>query len=167
MSRITKYIIPTLMLFALALYAFYPGSTANKFGWNSFSAGFEKGKKENKKIFIDVYADWCKWCKKMDADVYANPDVQKYLGEKFIPIKFNGEATTEITYNGEKFTHADLTRAFGISGFPATVFMKPDGEPISVLPGYHAPDEFLKILKFIGDDHYLNSSYEEYLRKKK
>lgn len=103
----------------------------------------------------------------MDSDVYSNPDIQRYLKEKFIPIKFNGEATIQITYNGEKFTHPESTQAFKITGYPATVFMESDGEPISVLPGYYSPDEFLKILKFIGDDHYLNSSYEEYLKKKK
>lgn len=167
MSRLSKYIIPILIVFSLGLYAFYPENNPNKFEWNTFNIGLEKAKKEKKKIFIDVYADWCKWCKKMDADVYTNPDIQKYLKEKYIAIKFNGEAATQITYNGERFTHAELTQAFQINGFPATVFMKPDGEPISVVPGYHSPGDFLKILKFIGDDHYLSTSYEEYLRKNK
>ena len=25
-----------------------------------------------KKIFIDVYTDWCGWCKKMDKDTFQN-----------------------------------------------------------------------------------------------
>jgi len=30
-------------------------------------------------VLVDVYTDWCGWCKRMDRDVYARSDVKDYL----------------------------------------------------------------------------------------
>jgi len=34
--------------------------------WMTFEEAIEKSKTEKRKIFIDVYTDWCGWCKVMD-----------------------------------------------------------------------------------------------------
>jgi thiol:disulfide interchange protein len=35
--------------------------------WLDFESAIEKNKTHKKLIFIDIYTDWCGWCKKMDA----------------------------------------------------------------------------------------------------
>ena len=41
-------------------------SVENTLTWISFEQAVELQKKEPRKILIDVYTDWCGWCKKMD-----------------------------------------------------------------------------------------------------
>jgi thioredoxin-related protein len=92
---------------ALAMYTFSPikkGVQASQstgkavaIKWMSWQEAVEANKKEQKKIFIDCYTDWCGWCKKMDRDTYANPDIIKKLNKDFIVVKFNPELSN-LTY---------------------------------------------------------------------
>lgn len=163
MKQYSKYIVILIFIIALALFAFYK-SDEKVVQWNNFQDGLELAKSENKKVLINVYTDWCKWCKKMDSEVFTNLDVLQYINNKFIPVKFNGESSNKIVYEGESFSHSEFIQAFGINGFPATIFLTSEGDPITVLPGFHKPDEYLRILKFIGDDIFKEMSFEEYLK---
>ena len=59
---------------------------------------------ENDKLFfIDVYTDWCGWCKRMDATTFVDPEVVKVMNENFYAVKFDGEASREIEFRGMKF----------------------------------------------------------------
>ena len=64
---------------------------AEKVQWMSFEEAVAKNKLEPKKIFVDVYTDWCGWCKKMDAGTFNNPVVAKYLNEKYYNVKLDAE----------------------------------------------------------------------------
>ena len=55
--------------------------------WMSFEEAVAKSKIEKRKIFIDVYTDWCGWCKVMDKSTFNDPQVAKILNEKFYPVK--------------------------------------------------------------------------------
>ena len=37
-----------------------------------------------RKYFIDVYTDWCGWCKKMDKDTFQNPEVAAYMANELL-----------------------------------------------------------------------------------
>ena len=43
--------------------------------------------KSPKKLIVDVYTDWCSWCKKMDKNTYLNQAIIKQLNEDFYFIK--------------------------------------------------------------------------------
>lgn len=166
MNKKYIYIIILLVFIAFGFYTFYTDNTI-KFKWYDFNDGLNLAKKENKKILINVYADWCKWCKKMESEVYPNTDIKSYIEKTIIPIKFNGEAQNKINYDGQIYSHSEFIEAFGINGFPATIFMTSETEPITVLPGYHDAKSYLNILKFIGEDFYLKMTYDEYLNSLK
>ena len=50
----------------------------------------------------------------------------------------------------------------GKLSYPSVVFLNEKFEIIQVLPGYRKVDEFLKIITFIGEDHYLTTSWEDF-----
>lgn len=131
----------------------------------SFEQILDEAKKSKKKIILNVYADWCSWCKKMARETYADPNVKKELGRYFLVYRLNGESNEEITYDGHKFTKAQLAHAFGVKGFPSTIFLNYNSQPITMIPGYIDPKTFTNILKYIGDDVYLKMNFDEFLKK--
>jgi len=131
--------------------------------WVGFAEGITQAKKTNKKVLVDVYTDWCGWCKKMDATTYVDERVSLYLANHYVVVKLDAESSRKIPYQGAEYTEQELAAAFGISGFPSTIFLKADGEPITVYPGYADPVQFQSIISFIAEDHYLTKSFDEYL----
>jgi uncharacterized protein YyaL (SSP411 family) len=57
----------------------------------SFPEALEAQKKEPKKIFMDVYANWCGPCKLLEKRTFSNEDLIAYVNENFYAVKFNGE----------------------------------------------------------------------------
>ena len=159
----------------LVLFAFAPASSDSPVTWMSFEEAIIAKDEAAKKIFIDVYTDWCGWCKKMDATTFSDPRVAKMLGDNFYPVKFNAEQREPIQFNEHTFKfiangrrgYNELAVALlnGKLSYPSVVFLNEKFEIIQVLPGYRKADEFLKIATFIGEDHYLTIPWEEYSAK--
>ena len=64
-------------------------SVENTLTWISFEQAVELQKKEPRKILIDIYTDWCGWCKKMDKYTYTDQSVINNLNTKYYLVKFN------------------------------------------------------------------------------
>lgn len=139
----------------------------NDIRWKTFNEGFAEAKKHNKKILVDVYTDWCSWCKKMDSQTYADKAVAAYLSKRYVLVKLNAESARKVRYKGRELTEREFSTAFGISGYPATLFLKPDGEGITIYPGFADARRFLDVVSYIGEDHYLTKNFDEYLSHKK
>jgi len=135
--------------------------------WRSFDKGLAEAKKADKKVLVDVYTDWCGWCKKMDKVVYSDTQVTNYLLHQFVLVRLNAESQNQVHYKGKTYTEAELAMGFRVTGYPTTLFFKPDGEHITTLPGYLGADDFMNVATFIGDDHYKTMKWEEYLQKQK
>ncbi|MDP1678182.1 MAG: DUF255 domain-containing protein [Bacteroidota bacterium] len=134
--------------------------------WKKFNEGIAEAKKSGKKILVDVYTDWCGWCKKMDAGTYPDKKVSEYLAKNYIIIKLNAEGDEKISYQGKSISPAEFAQGMGVNGYPATVFLKSDGSPITLLPGYAEPDRFIHVLSFIGENHYEKKKFTDYLTEK-
>ena len=134
--------------------------------WNSFDAGMEKAKSSHKKVLVDVYTEWCGWCAKMDKEVYTDPEVKDYLSKNFVIIKMNAEGNGKVHYKGQGYSPGQLAAAFGVKGYPATLFMREDSEPITLLPGYAEASMFRLILSFIAEDQYEKKQFSDYLKEK-
>lgn len=121
--------------------------------WRSWDDGLARAKSAKRYVVVDVYTDWCGWCRRMDADVYGRRDVSDYLASKFVTVKLNAESG-ELVHRGERSMSArTLASQFQVSGYPTTIFLTPDGERLANLPGYVPADKFLLMLRYIGDGH--------------
>ena len=63
----------TVMTIALAVFlvpAAFGQDAATTVNWLTFEEAVERSKTEKRKIFIDVYTDWCGWCKVMDKNTF-------------------------------------------------------------------------------------------------
>src|SRR5205809_5277045 len=54
---------------------------------DDYDKALAAAKPGKKIVMVDLYTDWCGWCKKLDRDVYANPKVQAKLTKDFVPLK--------------------------------------------------------------------------------
>ena len=130
--------------------------------WKPFEAGFAEARKSDKKVLLDVYTDWCGWCKKLDQNVYSDGRVVKYLNQHYVVVKLNAEDTTRVNYMDKTSTKTELAGHFGVRGYPTIIFFGSKGDPINSLPGYVDADRFLTIVKYIGEDYYKTITWENF-----
>ncbi|WP_340074838.1 thioredoxin family protein [Leptobacterium sp. I13] len=125
-----------------------------------------------KKIFIDIYTDWCGWCKRMDKVTFNNPKVAEYMNKNFYMVKLHGEGKEAIEFRGTTFEYIPQGRRGyhelaavlmqGRIAYPTTIFLDEDYNMLSPLPGYYEPDEFLKVAKYFGDNIYKEKEWSVY-----
>jgi len=131
--------------------------------WMTFEEALEKSKTEKKKFFIDVYTDWCGWCKVMDKNTFSDPKIAKVLNEDFYAVKFNAEQREEVVFNGKTFKFIESGRSGyhelaaalmnNQLSYPTVVFVDENFTSVSPLQGYRKPEEFHKYLQFFAGDY--------------
>ena len=92
-------------LITLALMLTFNNILAQKIQWMTMKEAQEAQKNEPKKIFMDVYTEWCGPCKLLDKNTFQNPDVSSYISEHYYAVKFNAEGEEEIKYYDQIFTN--------------------------------------------------------------
>jgi len=133
--------------------------------WVPYNEGLLKAEQENKHILVQFVTDGCSWCDKMDSEVYTNPDVIKIIQDKFVAIKINGKSNNLVKENGEEMTERNLALLYQVSGYPTTWFLESKGEGIAPLPGYAPAEQFITVLNYIGDAHYKQMTWQEYVEQ--
>lgn len=92
-------------------------------------------KKEDKLIFLDVYADWCGPCKMMDKNVFADKETADFINNNFISYKVNGEKS-----NGP-----DINFMFTVLGYPTLLFLDDKGSLIVRNDGMTSKRDLIEI----------------------
>lgn len=121
--------------------------------WRDWNSGLKEAATAGRPVLVDVYTDWCTWCKRMDRDVYTRPEVLEYLSQHFVTVRLNAEYATPARYDGKQYTSRTLAERFRVNGFPTTIFLRADGNHIANVPGYVPADRFLLLLRYIGDGY--------------
>ena len=134
--------------------------------WRGWDQGLREASASRRPVLVDVYTDWCGWCKRMDRDVYVRSDVREYLSHRFVAIKLNAESAASASYQGKTFTSRSLAARFRVDGYPTTIFLRPGGEHMANVPGYLDADRLLLLLHYIGDG-YLDRgvSFDEFVKR--
>lgn len=56
-----------------------------------------------KKIFVEIYTDWCGPCKLMDKKVFPKEEVVQPMNEHYYAIKLNSEKADSLNFNGKDY----------------------------------------------------------------
>jgi thioredoxin-related protein len=130
--------------------------------WLGFDAGMKEARRTNKKVFVDVYTDWCGWCKKMDKEVFSHAAVGPYLSEQYVLVRLNAESAAKVSYKDTQSSEMELARKFGVTGYPTSLFFEPNGDLITSLPGYVKADDFMAVLKYFAESHYKKLDWQAF-----
>jgi len=144
---------------------------AQEIEWMTWEEAVEKSKVEQRKIFVDVYTDWCTWCKKMDETTLKDPNIAYYLNEYFYPVKLNAQRKEDISFQGQTYEYiengANSYHEFaylilnGQLSYPTIVFLEQDFELIQSIPGFRTPFELeLSMIYFAENRHQKQPWYQ-------
>lgn len=161
------------MFFSSFVFFATPKGETEKIKWVTFQEAVELSKTSKKKIFIDVYTDWCGWCKVMDKNTFANPVIAKYMNEHFYAVKLNAEMKDTVVFNGTTFVNPNpkqmrSTHQLAASllnnklSYPTTVYLDENFSLLTQVPGYLKPEQMEPILKYFGGNAYPNTKWEDY-----
>ncbi len=131
-----------------------------------FEKALTEAKAQNKLVLVDVYTDWCGWCKKLDRDVYPSAEVQKEWKTYFTATKIDAESQAVHSYFGKQETERQLAAGWAVSGYPTILFLDANGKVLRIISGYHAPSEFAQLLRYIGTHAFEHKTFEEWQSEK-
>ena len=168
MNKITLSFISTCIVFPALCF-----SQTAEIKWLGFEEAVEKNKTEPKKMFIDVYTNWCGWCKRMDATTFKDSAVVNYLNKNFHSVKLNAETKDTIRFQDREFIYRAENRANDIAvsllnkrmSYPTSVYLDEAVSILSPVPGYLTVAQLMPVLKFYGDNIYKNKQWQDYVNE--
>ncbi len=120
----------------LCLSIAHSGFSQVNFESITFDEALAKAKKENKKVFVDVYTVWCGPCRRMDQRVFSNKKVGERIAKDYVAIKIENEKSPD---KGKMLQYK-------IKGYPTMLVLNPEGKELGRIYGSRTLDGFHKEL---------------------
>jgi thioredoxin-related protein len=165
-----KYI---LLVFSFLLISSSNTSAQNKIKWYTWKEAVEKSSKTKKKIFVDIYTDWCGWCKKLDNTTFAQDHIAKYINENFYAVKFDAEMKEAVSIRGTEYNFVNSgTRGYhelaayimqGRMSYPTVAFLDEDMNLIQAIPGFQDVPTFEMIITYFGSNNHKSTPWNKYM----
>jgi thiol:disulfide interchange protein len=110
-----------------------------QFQKGNWQQALDLAKKENKVVFLDIYATWCGPCKQLKKYTFAEKSAGDFFNANFV----------NMALDGEQEEGAALAQKFGIEVYPTLMFVTPEGELITKSPGFRTASDLINLGKEI------------------
>jgi len=140
--------------------------------WLTLTEALEKQKEHPKKIFIDIYTDWCGWCKVMSKNTFSHQQIASYINQYFYPVRFNAETTDTIEYLGKQYVNKGTGRkptheltyilTNNRPSYPTITYLDEKGKMIQALPGYMDVKKIEPFLVYFNENAFRSSPFETF-----
>ena len=128
-----------LFAVAAAICVGVASATSTPAGWtDDFDAAKEQAEKEGKLLLVDFSgSDWCGWCKKLDKEVFAQPEFLKGVKNDFVLVMIDSPSDKSLLSEKAAKQNPELQKKYRISGYPTVLIMDAAGEVLEQT-GYRA-----------------------------
>lgn len=140
--------------------------------WMTLEQALEAQKKNPKKIFMNIYASWCRWCKAEDSVVFHNTEIADYINRNFYPVKFNAETKSTVMFKGKPFNFIKDENYFvnelapyllnGRMSYPGIVIFDESANVVNVRNGYMEPVYLELVINYYGSNSYKQMKLEDF-----
>ncbi|PIE70083.1 MAG: thioredoxin [Deltaproteobacteria bacterium] len=146
---IRKHYITWLTLIAAGLICAAP-AIGESISWTPYDTAEKLAETSGKVRFLYFYTDHCGYCRKIEAETFADAGVAAYINDHFVPIKINAGK------------NRNLAASFFVRGVPATWVIPDKSKPIKLPGGYIPPDRLMPILKYFGTGSYKTMTFNAF-----
>lgn len=106
-------------------------------GWHQeVAAARAEAAETGKLILVDLYADWCGWCHRLEREVFSNPEFMDYA-KRFVKLRVNVEDGGE---------GSALQSRYGASSLPTTLVLTPKMVLVEAISGFAPRRAFMQRL---------------------
>ncbi len=161
-----------LLLAAILLVPASLFAQSAKVNWISIEEAEKLNKQNPRKIMVDVYTDWCGWCKKMDKETFGHPVIAEFINEHYYAVKLNAEGKSDITFMGTTYKfvpqgargYHELAAGLlnGKMSYPSIAYLNENLQLLGAVPGYMTPSSIEPLLNYIAETKYTTQSLEDY-----
>ncbi len=145
-----------------------PEELAPQLEWPSFPEALDRAAESGKIVLIDIWSVNCGWCRKLQSEVYTQPDLQEFVLSTFELGRLNIDLQSDsVAYRGYTLSSQMLSAGLGATATPTTIFLEPGGGYITRLQGFHAYQDFFDVLRFVGSESFREMSFEDFMQSEK
>ncbi len=150
-----------------------PPGERKRINWLTVQEAYALTQKKPKKFVVDVYTDWCGWCKVMDRETFSKPAIVDYVNENYYAVKLNAEQPGDITLGQQTFKYVSTGGGRGVQelaaalmknqmSYPTTVFLDEKFQLIQPIPGYLEPRTFHQVITYFGNNYHQKEPFDQY-----
>ncbi len=161
----------TAVTFCVVLTAFRsvaPQTEPKHIKWLTVEEAYKLNQTTPRKFVIDVYTDWCGWCKVMDRETFSKPAIIDYVNANYYAVRLNAEQKEDIVLGNR--TYRSLGNAHELAAnllqnklsYPTTVFMDEKFQPIQPIAGYLEPRVFHQVVTFFGGNYHQKEPFDQF-----
>jgi thiol-disulfide isomerase/thioredoxin len=100
---------------------------------NDTESAFAEARKSGKPVLVDLFADWCGWCKTMEREVFTQPRFQTYA-ERFVLLRVDVE---------DGASGSEFQRRFRAESLPTLLLLDPKQSLLGKIEGYLETDRLI------------------------
>ena len=165
-----KSILYLLSILLICTSAINMPAGKEKINWLTLEEAQQKFEIEPKPVIIDLYTNWCYWCKVMDKKTYNNKNVVEYINKNFYAVKVNAETKETIEWRNKNYFYNSQNKVNdfalyvtnGQLGFPSTIIFSQLQKEPAAIPGFMTPKEIESILKYFGEEVYKTKNFLQF-----
>ena len=139
--------------------------------WYTLEEAMQLREKNMRPLFIDVYTDWCGWCKKMMRTTFSRQDMANYLNTRYYPVRLNAETHDTIRFRGKAYvnkgqgkrpTHQLAKKLLNNKlTYPTVVILDKKGKTYPI-PGYIEPKDGMPVAAFFAEGNHRALQFKAY-----
>jgi thioredoxin-like negative regulator of GroEL len=143
-----------LLAASLCLLIAAAPATAAATWFDRGDAAFAEARKSGKLVLVDLYADWCGWCKVMDKEVFSTPEFAAFA-QDYVLLR------VDVEDGGEG---AAIQRRFRAESLPTLLLLDGKGAYVGDIQGFQPTDKLIaRVRSVLGKYQFAVGSYEKAL----